>query len=452
MDILEKKIGMLYKNLIQTCLGVTHRMSVTLMAGLCVVLLPACAPKMQATAAPQPPPVQVVEVMQRDVPLYSDYVATTDGLVNATIRAEVQGYLMKQCYQEGDLVQKGQLLFEIDARPAEAALNQAKAALKQAEATRNEDKAQIVKSEATLFVAQSDLDRLKPLVEDHAASQKDLDNALGAERVAQAALVAAKAALEGADASMAVARAAVEKVQLDLGFTKITSPITGVAGTATAQVGDLVGPSQGGALTIVSTLDPIKVYFTSTEQAYIDFMRQFSSAEEAIECQKSLEHELIFADGAVYPHKGKFYAFDRQVDAKTGTIRVAVLFPNPGNFLRPGQFVKVRIGKPKTNAILVPQRAITEFQGSQQVAVLDAENKVEFRSVKTGQHFEKSCIIEEGLKPGERIVAEGTQKLKQGMAVTITPSHDNTDNASSPTAGAKTDTPKAGASPNAEGR
>lgn len=390
-----------------------------LASGAIVAALPACPAPKPAAAAPQPPPVQVVEVQQKDVPLYTDYVATTDGSVNATIRAQVQGYLMKQCYQEGALVQQGQLLFEIDPRQAQAALNHAKASLKEAEARKEEDKAQIAKSEAALFVARANLDRLKPLVEDHAASPKDLDDATGASRVAAAALVAAKAALEGADATVAVAKAAIEKAQLDVGFTKITSPIAGIAGIATAQVGDLVGPSQTGALTIVSTLDPIKVYFTSSERDYIEFIRQFSSAQEAIEHEKTLEHDLVLSDGSIYPQKGKFYAFDRQVDEKTGTIRVAALFPNPDNFLRPGQFVKVRTSKPAQGALLVPQRSIIEFQGSRQVAVLGADNKVELRPVKVGPSVDKLCVIEEGLKPGERVVCEGTQKLKQGMTVTV---------------------------------
>ncbi len=442
---------MLQENLFRTCARTVRFALILLAIGVIAVAFPACPPIKKAAAAPAPPPVQVVEVVQKDVPLFSDYVATTDGFVNATIRAQIQGYLLKQCYQEGDLVQKGQLLFEIDARPAEAALNQAKAALKQAEAACDGDKAQIAKSEAALFVAEANLNRLKPLVEEHAASPKDLDDAQGAQRVGQAAVVAAKASLEGGNAAVAVAKAAVEKAQLDLGFTKITSPITGIAGTATAQVGDLVGPSQGGVLTMVSTLDPIKVYFTSKEQDYIDFMRQFASAETALEHLKTQEHELILADGSVYPQKGKFYAFDRQVDAKTGTIRVAVLFPNADNLLRPGQFVKVRIGKQRTNALLIPQRAITEFQGSFQVAVLGADNKVEFRPVKTGPFFEKMCVIEEGLRAGERVVAEGTQKLKQGMAVTVqeSPPANGTPAAAAET---KNDAPKAGTTPPAENR
>lgn len=340
---------------------------------------------------PRPPEVEVVQVAQKDVPIVHEWVGTADGLVNATIRAQVTGYLIRQAYTEGDLVKKGRELFEIDPRPFKSALNQAQGTLAQMEALYENARANLV--------------RVKPLAAKNALSKKDLDDAVASESSAKAQVL--------------TARAAVENARLNLGFTRITSPIDGMAGLARAQVGDLVGPAvQGGELTTVSTINPIKIYYTINEQAYINFMRSFSSESVGLVEAKKLRIELVLGDGSQYPHIGRFYAIDRQVDVRTGTLRVAALFPNPTNLLRPGQFVRVRvlIGT-KQGALLIPQRAVLELQGGYQVAVVGSNDKVEIRPIKAGERFGSLWVIDEGLKPGERVVAEGLQKVKQGIAV-----------------------------------
>jgi len=350
--------------------------------------------KKEQKTPPQPPVVEVMEVIQKDVPIQHEWVGTTDGMVNATIRAQVTGYLIRQNYKEGDLVKKGQVLFEIDPRSFQAALDQANGVLAQ--------------QEAQYENARANLARVRTLAAQNALSKKDLDDSIGAEQSILAAVTAA--------------RAAVEKAKLDLGFTKITSLIDGMAGIAKAQVGDLLGPAQAGALTTVSTINPIKVYYTISEKAYIDFMKQFPSAAEGLEHARKLELELILADGSLYQYKGRIYAYARAVNVRTGTLQVAGLFPNPGNLLRPGQFVSVRVlAGTKKRALLVPQRAVTELQGSYQVAVLGADNRIDIRSVKVGDTIGTLWIIDEGLKPGEKIVVEGVQKVKQGITVTAKP-------------------------------
>jgi membrane fusion protein (multidrug efflux system) len=356
------------------------------------LLLVACQ-KEKAPPAPAPE-VEVVQVIQQDVPIVHEWVGTVDGLVNATIRAQVTGYLISQNYKEGEFVRKGQVLFEIDPRTFEATLEQAKG--------------ELARQEAQYANARANLDRIKPLAAQNAVSKKDLDDATGAERSTQAAVVATKAAVENA--------------RLNLGFTKITSPINGMAGIAKAQIGDLVGPNQGGELTTVSTIDPIKVYYAVTEQAYIDFMKQFPSQAVGLEQSKNLDISLFLADGSLYPHKGTFYAIDRQVDVRTGTLRAASLFPNPASLLRPGQFVRVHVvAGINKGALLVPQRAVMELQGGFQVAVVDAGNIVQVRPVKMGERVGALWVINEGLTQGERVVAEGIQKVKQGMAVSPKP-------------------------------
>ena len=365
--------------------------------------LPAC--RNTATSAIPPPTVDVLEVLRRDVPIYQEWVGTADGMVNATIRAQVTGYLIRQNYKEGDFVRNGQVLFEIDPRTFQAALTQS-------EAQESQAGGQLAQAEAQHINARANLDRIRPLADQNAVSKKDLDDAIGAEGSSQAAVVAARA-------NVAAARAAVEKTRLDLGFTKITSPIDGIAGIAKAQVGNLVGPAQGGELTTVSQIDPIKVYFTTSEQAYIVSMRQLSTERTAFERGKGMPYELILADGSLYPAKGKFYAIDRQVDERTGTLRLAVLFPNPGNLLRPGQFARVRMAAgTKKGALLVPQRAVSELQGSYQVAVVGQDDRTEIRKVKAAERIGALWVIDEGIKPGERVVVEGVQKVRQGALVT----------------------------------
>ncbi len=349
---------------------------------LLVIFATGCAK--EEKAAPQAPEVDVVDVVQKDVPVYSEWVGTTDGLVNATIRAQVTGYLIKQNYKEGDLVKKGQVLFEIDPRPFQATLDQSKG--------------ELGLQQAGWDTAKANLKRIRPLAEQNAVSKRDLDNAVGSEQATHAAVLSAQAA--------------VEKAKLDLGFTRITSPLDGIAGIAKAQIGDLVGSGQIEELTTVSTVDPIKAYVPISEQEYIKAMQKGSAEKQKIAL------ELILADGSTYPHKGEIAFADRQVDVKTGTIRVATIFPNPGNLLRPGQFARIKAATAIRNgALLVPQRAVTEQQGSYQVAVVSADNKVSIRPVKVAERIGSLWIITEGLKPGERVVAEGIQKVREGMLV-----------------------------------
>ena len=344
-------------------------------------------------AVPQAPEVEVVDVVQKDVPVYSVWVGTTDGLVNATIRAQVTGYLIEQKYKEGDAVKKGQVLFEVDPRPFRAALDQTKA--------------ELARQQARWDTAKANLKRIRPLAEQNAVSKRDLDNAVGMEQETHAAVLSTQAA--------------AEKAELDLGFTRITSPIDGIAGIAKAQIGDLVGPGQIEELTTVSTVDPIKVYVSISEQEYLRAMEK-----PAIENQK-VTLELILADGSSYPYKGEIAFADRQVDVKTGTIRVAAIFPNPGNLLRPGQFARVRAAtKIRQDALLIPQRAVTELQGSYQVAVIGSDNKASIRPVKVAERIGSLWIITEGLKPGERVVAEGIQKVREGMLVVPKPAESST--------------------------
>ncbi len=350
-----------------------------------VMLLAAGCKKGSTKQAEAPPLVEVTAVIQRDVPIYSEWTASTDGFVNATIRAQVQGYLTKQDYREGDVVKKGQVLFEIDPRTFPAALEQAKGQLSQARA-RWEN-------------ARANLERIKPLAEEKAVSLKDLDDAVDNERESEAAV--------------ASATAMVDKARLDLEFTKVLSPITGIAGIARAQIGNLVGPGSIEELTTVSTVDPIKVYIPMSEQ---EFLRNVEGGGGRAE---RMELELILADGTVYPEKGTFAFADREVDIKTGTIKVAITFPNPGNKLRPGQFAKVRaLTAMKKGALLVPQRAVAELQGRYQVAVVDQRNRVEIRPVTVAEQVDNLWVIEKGLKGGEQVVTEGLQKVGQGTLVT----------------------------------
>ena len=355
---------------------------------LSLIVMSACEKEKQTAASP-PPEVEVAEIVTRDVPIINEWVGAADGLVNATIRAQVTGYLIKQEYSEGDPVKTGDVLFAIDPRPFRNSLDQAQGTLAQLDAQYKN--------------AEANLARVKTLVAQNALSKKDLDDATGAERSAGAAVVAAQAV--------------VEKARLDLGFTRIISPIDGIAGIAKAQVGDLVGPSQGGELTTVSTIDPIKVYYTINEQAYIELMRRFSSAAD-VNRERKMDVELILGDGSSYPYKGKFYAIDRQIDVRTGTLRVAATFPNPHYLLRPGQFVRVRVQSgTRKGALLIPQRAVMEFQGSYQVAVVGHDNRVDVRQVKPGERIGALWVIDSGLNPGERVVAEGVGKVKQGIVV-----------------------------------
>jgi membrane fusion protein (multidrug efflux system) len=345
----------------------------------------------KAAAAPPPPTVGVVDVVQKDVPIYSEWVATLDGYVNAAIQPRVAGYLIRQDYREGSLVRKGQVLFEIDPRPFKAALDQAKAQQSQAEA-------QLGKSKL-------DVERDTPLAKEKAIAQSQLDNEIQAELGAQAAVAAAKAN--------------VEQASLNLEFTRVTSLVEGVAGIAQVQIGNLVSPSS--VLTTVSQVDPIKVYFTVSEAEYIDFHRRYMTEETVAAARKNAQLELLLGDGTLYEHKGAISFADREVNPSTGAIRIAGVFPNPGNLLRPGGFGRIRTSvKTRPGALLVPQRAVTELQGSYQVAVVGEGNKINIRPVNVGERIGSMWIVD-GVKPGEYVVVEGLTKIKDGMLVNPKP-------------------------------
>jgi membrane fusion protein, multidrug efflux system len=341
-------------------------------AAAALTFVSGCAPKTTPPAAP--PDVGVAQVDQKDEQITAEWIGTTDGYVNAEIRPQVTGYLMRQAYPDGASVKKGQLLFEIDPRTFQA--------------TYDRVKADFVKAEL-------DLKRQTELLETAAAAREDYDNAEQAELAAKAAL---------------------EQAQLDLDFTKVVSPVDGIAGIAQAQIGNLVSPS-GGALTTVSTVDPIKVIFSISEQSYLDF-RQSQTDGEAF----SGDLSLILSDGSAYPHRGKVYAWDRQVDGTTGTMRVVGVFPNPGGLLRTGQYARVRaVVRTQKGALLVPQRAVSEIQGGYQVVTVDEGNHAHFNSVQVGDRVGSEWIVTGGLHPGDRIVVEGLQKVKEGGVVNPLP-------------------------------
>lgn len=358
-----------------------------LMITLAVLLLSGCG-KVETGEVPAVPTVEVAKVLQRDVPVHSEWTASMDGIINATIRPQVQGYLISRDYGEGDFVRKGQTLFRIDPRSFQAALEQTRGQLSQ--------------QKARWEIAKANLDRIRPLAEKNAVSKKDLDDAAGTEQAAHAAVI--------------VAKAVVDKAELDLEFTRIVSPIDGIAGMAKAQIGNLVGPGSVEELATISTLDPIKVCVPMSEQEYLKYMK------ERRESTGRMSLDLILADGSVHPHKGGFAFADRQVDVRTGTIKVAALFPNPGNVLRPGQFARVRAQMMvKAGAMLVPQRAVMELQGSFQVAVVGTDSRASIRPVQVAERVGGLWVIEEGLKPDEQVIVEGRQKVKEGSFVVAKP-------------------------------
>lgn len=359
----------------------------TLLIFFTAILLTGCAK--EEAAAPVAPEVEVTSVTQQDVPLYTECIATLDGFVNAQIQPQVSGYLTKQNYTEGTVVQKGQVLFEIDPRPLEAALQQSKGQLAQAE--------------AQLGKTRLDVTRDTPLAKESAIPQAQLDNDIQANEAAQAMVAAAAAQVEQAD--------------LNVSFTKVRSLVNGVAGLAKGQIGDLVGPAT--ILTTVSQVEPIKAYFAISEQQYLKFADRISAVSEGRQQaggRKVLE--LVLSDGSVYPRKGWVVLADRQVDVKTGTIRLAGAFDNPGGILRPGMFGRVRAatGMAK-DALLVPQRSVVETQGSYSVVVVGADSKASIRPVKTGERVGQNWIITEGVKQGEQIISEGMQKAREGSTV-----------------------------------
>jgi membrane fusion protein (multidrug efflux system) len=369
-----------------------------------------------AAKAPPPPVVAVAPVEQKDVPIYGEWIGTLTGQVNADIKAQVTGYLLTRNYKEGSYVAKGQLLYKIDPHPFQAALDQAKGQLAQAEAQLLQYQAQLATAEANQLKSQLDVEKYAPLSKADAVSKQDFDNATQTNLANKAQVQAANAAIAAAKAQIQAGQAAVETASINLGFTRILSPIDGIAGIAQAQVGDLVSTSSG-VLTTISTLDPIRDYFTVSEQEYLALRKQLpgSSAER-------WKLHLILADGTTYPHEGEFYFADRQVNQNTGAIQLAALFANPGNVLRPGQYGKVRaVLRVQRNALVIPQAAVTDEQGSYLVDVVGSDKRVAMRPVQVGERTGTLWVIQNGLKPGEHVATEGQQNLRPGMPVLTKP-------------------------------
>ena len=371
----------------------THQRLFTIAASgtlLTLIFAVGCSRK-QSTVVASAPEVLVTVVTPKDVPRILERVATLDGFINANINAQVQGYIVSRDYQEGSLVKKGDLLFEIDPRPFEAALAQAKGTLAK-------DKANQVKADA-------DEKRALDLFNRKVISDQERDTAV--------------AAAGSSRANAQADEAAVKQTELNLGYTKVTAPIDGIAGFTNAQVGDLVNPTSG-ALTTVSQIDPIKALVTAGEGPFTDFVSRHPDPKEREAYIRSVEFELILGNGTVYPHKGKFYALDRSLDPRTGSIRYYVTFPNPGNILRPGQFGKVRfVADMKKGAMVIPQEAVNELQGNFQVALVDQDNKVSIRPVKMGERIGAMWEVTDGVKPGDKVVVQGIQKAREGAQVTV---------------------------------
>ena len=375
-----------------------------------------------AQGSPPPPEVGVSTVIQKDVPIYGDWVATLDGYVNANIQPQVTGYLVRQEYKEGSLVHKDDVLFDIDPRPFQAAVDQTKGQLAQAQGQLAQAEGQLAQAQAQLLLAQINVKRDTPLAQAHAIAQSQLDNDTQAQAQDEALIKTDQGAIQAAKASIQAAQAAVEQAQLNLGFTKVRSLIDGIAGIASIQIGNLVGPTT--VLTTVSSVDPIKASFSISEQEYLDLANKIHAGAPAdlLNQASNIPLQMTLSNGNVYPHPGHIIFADRQVDAQTGTIRIMGAFANPGNLLRPGQFGRIRaLTGVRKGALLVPQRAVSELQGRNEVAVVGADNKVSIREVQTGERSGELWIVTSGLAAGERVVSEGTAKVAQGATVNPKP-------------------------------
>jgi membrane fusion protein (multidrug efflux system) len=359
-----------------------------------VFSLSGCEKKAVQTEVGPPPEVLVAQVVKADVPIVREWVGTLDGSENADIRARVNGYLQKRDYDEGSYLKEGDLMFEIDPRPFEAALAEAKS--------------QLLEGQAVQLATQADFQRSQDLFDKKVISVQEFEN----KKQLNQSHVAKVAALE----------AAMQTAQLNLGFTKIAAPVDGVAGIAKAQIGDLVGPGSAETLTTISKIDPIRLYFPISEESYKDHADALREAMQKPESERKEAAEMVFADGTVYPRKGKFSFVDRQVDPTTGTILIAANFPNPDHTLRPGQFAKARTAVGNiSGALLVPERALIELQGSYQIGVLGENNKADIRPIKIGPRYKGQVVVTEGLKEGEKVIVEGVQKVRPGMVVTAKP-------------------------------
>ncbi len=362
-----------------------------LLALVLLVLVGACA-KDAAPPAPPPVDVKIAAVLQKDVPVEVEVIGETRGSTEIEIQARVEGFLETVNFQEGMPVHKGQLLFTIDPRPFQANLAQARGA--EAEA------------QARLTRARQDVDRFKPLVEQNAIARQDYDNALSTAAAAEA--------------SLASAHAVVQNAEIDLGYTRIMSPIDGIAGKVEVQPGNLVGRGQTTLLTRISDIDPIHVRFSISERDYLTYVKAAQETGGRVGGGK-LPLSMILADGSTHPHQGEIVFADRVVDATTGSLLLEAGFPNPERVVRPGQYARVRAAvKVETGALLVPQRAVAELQATFSVAVVGPDNKVEMRPVKPGARFGSLWVIENGLKPGDRVVVEGLQKVRDGVVVNPT--------------------------------
>jgi len=412
--------------------------------------------------ATTPVAVRVVESERRDVPIVSEWIGSTDGTVNAEIRSQVTGYLVKRHYAEGAFVRKGQLLFELDSRPFQAAVDQANALINERKGQLEQATAQVAQAEAQAALAgseilqaeaqvsaavagqrrtQLDVDKYRPLVEQKAVTQQDFDNAIQSNEAAKAQVDAARARVSTARAQLRAAEALVrtataavstasgqlqnaeaglKTAELNLGFTRIVSPIDGIAGIAAAQVGDLV-QATGSPLVTISAVDPIRVFFSLSETEYLAFTRS-SLIDGQHGTTQSIQLTMVLPDGSEFPHKGTLYLADRQVDPGTGAIRLAGIFENPGNVLRPGQYARIRaVTGVRQDAVLVPQRCVQELQGKYSVAVVGESNIVEIRSISVGDRIGSDWIISEGLNAGETVVVEGLQKVRTGVEVSALP-------------------------------
>src|SRR6202047_4700151 len=348
-----------------------------------------CGSPKAAPAVPTPE-VEVASVLQKDVPIFSEWVATLDGYINAQIQPQVTGYVIRQTYKEGSFVRKGQILFQIDPRPFQALLDQVNAQLAQAQ--------------AQLGKTQMDVDRDTPLAKERAIAQSQLDNDIQANQAAKATVKAAEAQ--------------VEQAKVNLEFTDVKSLLDGISGIAQVQIGNLVNATT--VLTSVSQINPIKAYFSISEQEYIHFADRINAETQKETPTNGPPFELILADGSVYPHTGVGLLTNRQVDVATGSIQVISSFPNPKNTLRPGQFGRLRAAPEIRNgAVLVPQKAVTELQGTYQLAVVGTDNKVSIRAVRVGDRVGPLWIVESGVKPGELVIVEGLQKVQNGSTVKI---------------------------------
>ncbi len=385
----------------------SRRFALPCLAGISLLALTGCQQK-AAPGPPPPPEVGVTTAIQRNVETYGDWVAVMDGYVNAQIEPQVSGYLIKQDYREGSVVYKGQVLFEIDPRPFQATLDQAKGQLAQAQG-------QLAQAEASLGLAVINLNRDTPLAEARAIAKSQLDNDTQTKAQDEAAVATAKATIQSAQAT-------IETAELNLGFTKVRSLVDGIAGQAAIQIGNLVNTQS--VLTTVSQVNPIKAYFPISEQEYLQVSRRINpgASGDWLKNSSAIPLQLTLADGTIFKHSGHIIFADRNVDTQTGTIRIVGAFPNPGNLLRPGSYGKIRASTGiNHDAVLIPQRAVTEFQGGYQVAVVGPGNKVAIRNVKVGAREGQMWIIQDGLKAGEEVVSEGASKVRDGVQVNPKP-------------------------------